>query len=100
MRRLKASYWFVIFMLLQFFPWRVLAEGEGLDVPEGLDKKIPLENLSGLHLIFAKLYNENLWLYAILCTVLMAAVGVAIAFVADLALKALGMETEKIEHNE
>lgn len=99
MRRLKASYWFMCILVLDFFPWRVLAS-EGLDIPEGLDKKVPLEGLSGLSLFFSKLYNENLWLYAILCTFLMAAVGVTIAFVADLILKAMGMETEKIEHNE
>ena len=87
-------------LVCQLFPWRVLAGGEGLDIPEGLDKKVSLEGLSGMRLFFANVYNQNLWLYAILCTVLMAALGMGIAYVVDLVLKALGMEVEKIEHKE
>ena len=100
MKRLKASYLLVMSLVLQFLPALVLAGGEGLDLPEPLDKKVALEGLSGLHLFFAKTYNENLWLYAIVCTVLMAAIGMAIAYVTDIILKALGMETTKIEHKE
>ncbi len=73
---------------------------EGLDVPEPLDKKIALEKLSGLNLIVARLYNDNLILYALACTVLMAVVGVVIAFGTDLLLKAIGMDVSKIEHKE
>jgi len=78
----------------------LLWAGEGLDVPEALDKKIPLEALSGLNLFFAKTYNENLWTYAIYCTVLMGVVGMVIALGTDVILKAIGMETHKIEHKE
>jgi hypothetical protein len=39
-------------------------------------------------------------LYAIYCTVLMAVVGIIIAYVTDIVLKSLGMEVHKIEHKE
>ena len=87
-------------LILQILPWVALAGGEGLDVPEALEKKVPLESLSGISLFFAKLYNENLWLYAVVCTALMAALGMAIALGTDVLLKAMGMDTQKIEHKE
>ncbi|MEW5700698.1 MAG: hypothetical protein AB1792_00490, partial [Candidatus Zixiibacteriota bacterium] len=58
------------------------------------------EGLSGLHLFLCRLYNENLWLYAIICTLLMATVGIAIAYVTDLLLRAMGMDVTRIEHRE
>jgi len=74
--------------------------GEGLDVPEAMDKKVPLEGLSGINLWASQLYNDNLWLYAVVCTAVMGIVGVLIAFGTDLILKAIGMEVHKIEHKE
>ena len=53
-----------------------------------------------MNYFFAKWYNENLWVYAIIVTVLMGLVGGAIAMVTDVVLKAIGMEVSKIEHHE
>jgi len=101
MKRLRYFRIFLIIFFLQIIPGIVLASsGEGLDIPEALDKKVPLEGLSGAQLFFSKIYNENLWLYAGLCVVLMAAVGGLIAVSTDVILKALGLEVEKIEHKE
>jgi hypothetical protein len=86
-------------LILQLFPAVVMAAGTA-EKAELLDRKVPLEDLSGISLFFARTYNENLWIYAIYCTVLMAAVGIIIAFATDLILKAMGMEVDKIEHHE
>ena len=100
MARLKRLKMMVLMTMFGLFPWVVFAGGEGLDIPEAVDRKVPLEGLTGLYLFFARLYNENLWLYATVCTVLMAVVGMAIAYGTDLILKAMGMEVEKVEHKE
>ncbi len=73
---------------------------EGLDVPEELGKKVDLANLSGINYFFAQWYNDNLWVYATIVTVLMGVVGFAIALVTDVILKMVGMEVSKIEHHE
>ena len=73
---------------------------EGLDVPEELGKKVDLANLGGINLFFAQWYNDNLWVYATIVTVLMGAVGFGIALVTDVILKMIGMEVHKIEHHE
>ncbi|MBI5115408.1 hypothetical protein HZA56_02945 [Candidatus Poribacteria bacterium] len=99
MRRWKILCFFVWALIFQLFA-KLVAASEGLDVPEALEKKVPLENLSGISLFFAKTYNENLWLYAIYCTVLMATVGMVIALGTDVILKAIGMDVHKIEHKE
>lgn len=74
--------------------------GGGLDVPEELEHKVNLANLSGINLFFARYYNDNLWAYAAIVTVLMGVVGFAIALVTDVILKMVGMEVHKIEHHE
>jgi hypothetical protein len=91
---------FLTMMIFQFIPRLLHAGGEGLEVPEALERKVSLENLSGVQLFFARTYNENLLLYASYCTVLMAAVGMLIALGTDVILKAVGLETGKIEHKE
>ena len=101
MRKSRSCKTVFIVFFLEIIPGIVLASGgEGLDIPESLEKKVPLEGLSGTQLFFSKIYNENLWLYAVLCVVLMAAVGGLIAVSTDVILKALGLEVEKIEHKE
>ena len=90
----------LVVAILAVLPSLASAGGEGLEVPEAMDKKVPLEGLSGINLWASQLYNDNLWLYAVVCTVVMGAVGVAIAFGTDLILKAIGMEVHKIEHKE
>jgi len=67
---------------------------------EALEKKVNLANLSGINYMFAKWYNENMWLYALIVTVLMGVVGMLIALVTDIFLKMAGMEVSKIEHHE
>ncbi len=74
--------------------------GEGLDVPEELGKKVDLTNLGGLNYFFAHWYNDNLWVYATIVTVLMGLLGFCIALVTDIILKMIGMEVHKIEHHE
>ena len=67
---------------------------------EALDKKIDLAKLSGLNYFFASWYNDNMWLYAIMVTVLMGVIGLLIALVTDIILKMIGMEVHKMEHHE
>lgn len=98
-RRLKIPFALLIVLAFQVLPGLALAGGAA-EKAELLDRKVPLEELSGISLFFARTYNENLWLYAVYCTVLMAVVGIVIAFLTDLILKAMGMEVEKIEHHE
>jgi hypothetical protein len=98
-RRIKILYACLMALTFQLIPGIALAGG-AVEKAERLEKKVPLENLSGLSLFFAKTYNENLWLYAIYCTVLMAVVGIVIAFLTDIVLKAMGLEVDKIEHLE
>jgi energy-converting hydrogenase Eha subunit E len=61
---------------------------------------VDLANLSGLNYLFASWYNDSIWLYATVATVLMGVVGLAIAFGTDVILKMIGMEVSKIEHHE
>ena len=65
-----------------------------------MEKKIDLAKLSGLNYFFASWYNDNMWLYAIIVTVLMGVIGLLIALVTDIILKMIGMEVHKIEHHE
>ena len=67
---------------------------------EALDKKVDLTHLSGINYFFASWYNDNLWVYATIVTVLMGVVGFGIALVTDVILKMIGMEVHKIEHHE
>jgi hypothetical protein len=67
---------------------------------ELLEKKIDLTNLSSINQFFAGWYNDNLWVYATIVTVLMGVVGLGIALVTDVILKMVGMEVTKIEHHE
>ena len=68
---------------------------------EALDKKIGnLDKLSGLNYFFASWYNDNMWLYAIMVTLIMGVVGLLIALVTDIILKMIGMEVHKMEHHE
>jgi hypothetical protein len=89
----------IINFLLLGVPALVCA-GEGLDIPEELNKKVDLANLGGLNYFFAKWYNDNLWVYAAIVTMIMGLAGFAIALVTDVILKMIGMEVSKIEHHE
>ncbi len=78
----------------------LLWASEGLDVPEELGKKVDLANLGAIDYFFAHWYNDNLWVYATIVTVLMGLLGFTIALVTDVILKMIGMETHKMEHHE
>ena len=65
-----------------------------------MGKKVDLANLSGINYFFASWYNDNMWVYAIIVTVLMGLLGLLIALVTDIFLKMIGMEVHKIEHHE
>ena len=67
---------------------------------EALNKKIDLAKLTGLNYFFASWYNDNMWLYAIMVTVIMGVIGLLIALVTDVILKMIGMEVHKMEHHE
>jgi len=67
---------------------------------EALSKKVDLTKLSGINYFFASWYNDNLWVYATIVTVLMGVVGFGIALVTDVFLKMAGMEVHKIERHE
>jgi hypothetical protein len=67
---------------------------------EALNKKIDLAKLTGLNYFFASWYNDNMWFYAIMVTVLMGVIGLIIALVTDIILKMIGMEVHKMEHHE
>ena len=89
----------ILNFLLLAVPTLVWAS-EGLDIPEELGKKVDLTNLGGINYFFAHWYNDNLWVYATIVTVLMGLLGFAIALVTDIILKMIGMEVHKMEHHE
>jgi hypothetical protein len=92
--------WISIFnLLLLGLPVWAWAAGGGEKATK-LERKVDLANLTGLNYLFASWYNDNIWLYAIIVTVLMGVVGLAIALVTDVILKMIGMEVSKIEHHE
>ena len=85
---------------LMALPGTLLWASEGLDIPQELGNKVSLANLSGINYFFAHWYNDNLWAYAGMVTLLMGLLGLAIALVTDVILKMIGMEIHKIEHHE
>jgi len=89
-------------LILNFFLLAVsstLAWGAA-EKAEALDKKIDVAKLTGLNYFFASWYNDNMWLYAIMVTVIMGVIGLIIALVTDVILKMIGMEVHKMEHHE
>ncbi len=67
---------------------------------EAMEHKVNLTGLTGINHFFGKWYNDNLWVYATMVTVLMGVVGMLIALVTDIFLKMVGLEVSKIEHHE
>jgi hypothetical protein len=92
--------WVIIFNFLLLSVPALVWAAEGMDIPEELDKKVDLTQLSGINHFFASWYNDNLWVYATIVTVLMWVVGLLIALFTDVLLKMIGMEVTKIEHHE
>ncbi|MCL4504351.1 MAG: hypothetical protein M1438_21205 [Deltaproteobacteria bacterium] len=87
----------ILNLLLLGVPALVWAASEKAEL---LEKKVDLSKLSGFNYFFAQWYNDNLWVYATIVTVLMGLLGFAIALVTDVILKMIGMEVHKIEHHE
>jgi hypothetical protein len=95
------KFWVIILNILLLIVPSLAWAGAGGGKKEALlEKKVDLANLSGLNYFFAKWYNDNLWVYAAITTVLMGVMGIIIALGADVILKAIGMEVHKIEHKE
>ncbi len=87
----------ILNILLLAAPALVWAASEKAEM---LENKVDLSKLSGINYFFASWYNDNLWGYAAIVTVLMGVVGLGIALVTDVILKMVGMEVSKIEHHE
>ncbi len=96
MKKLSAV---IVNLFLLTMPWTLAWAGGG-EKAETLEKKVDITGLSGINYYFAAWYNDNIWLYAIIVTILMGLVGGAIAVVTDVILKNIGMEVSKIEHHE
>ena len=65
-----------------------------------INKKIDTKNMSGVNLWIADLYNGDKLLYAVVVTLVMAALGSIMAFGTDLVLKHFGMNVTRISHSE
>ncbi len=65
-----------------------------------LNKKVDTQNLSGVNLWIAELYNKDRLMYAIVVVLVMAALGSIMAFGTDLVLKHFGMSVSRISHSE
>ena len=92
--------WVVIFnFCLLIFPSLVWGAA-GEKVPDFAARTVRLEGLGGLNLFFAHWYNDSKMVFALIVTLLMGLVGIAIAAVTDVILKAVGMEVTKMEHHE
>jgi hypothetical protein len=74
-------------------------ETGGKDQTE-LNVKIDTKDLSGINLWIAEMYNNDRVLYAIVVTLVMAALGSIMAFGTDLVLKYFGMSVGRISHTE
>ncbi len=92
-------FWVIIFNLILLTVPSALVWAAA-EKAEMLEKKVDLTKLTGLNYFFASWYNDNMWLYAIIVTVLMGVIGLMIALVTDIILKMIGMEVHKIEHHE
>jgi hypothetical protein len=90
----------IIFNFLLLLGVPTLVWADAVKKATKLEQKVNLANLSGINHFFASWYNDNLWVYATIVTVLMGLVGLVIALVADVVLKMIGMDVSKIEHHE
>jgi hypothetical protein len=86
-----------VITLVLFLPvYLPAAEKEAGVVPQ----KVATENLSGLSLWLASLYNDERLYYSLLVTLIMGVIGLSIGFVTDVVLKIFGLDVSKITHHE
>ena len=74
------------------------ADGHG-DTGE-LEYRVDTEDLSGLNLLLANLYNDQRVVFAIVATLTMAILGAVIAVTTEYLLKLVGFKTTKAERRE
>ena len=86
-------------LLLLGLPALAWAAG-GEKVPDMAARQVPDVGLGAVNHFFAQWYNDNKMIYALIVTVIMCALGMLIALVTDILLKAIGMDVSKIEHHE
>jgi hypothetical protein len=96
LKRLRILIFNLLLLGLPVWAWA----GGGGKAATKLERKVDLANLTGLNHLLASWYNDSIWLYAIVATVLMGVIGLIIALVTDVILKMVGMEVSKIEHHE
>jgi len=95
----KSLHSFLQSIVLCFFIYMpAIANEEGK--VEALHKTIDVSKLSGINLFFANLYNDNLWLYAVVSILSMALLGIVLASVADFFFSKLGLSVGKMDHKE
>ena len=85
----------VIFLSLNSYAGEIGGKQEA-----AISKKIDTKDLSGINLWIAEMYNNDRILYAVVVTMVMAALGSIMAFGTDLILKYFGMNVSKISHSE
>lgn len=93
---LKKKFYGIFLFFLICLP--VIANEEGK--VEALKKTIDVSKLSGFNLFLANLYNENMWLYAIVSILSMALLGVILGGLTESLLAKMGLKTSKMEHKE
>ncbi len=96
MKRLSVIIFNLLLLGLPVLAW---ASGGGEKATK-LERKVDLANLTGINYLVSSWYNDNIWLYALVVTVVMGVLGLAIALVTDVILKMIGLDVHKIEHHE
>ncbi|MEP0829157.1 MAG: hypothetical protein HRF51_11605 [bacterium] len=84
----------VILASILLFPL-ILSAGDDHEEGGDLDYVVPTDNLSGLSLFLADLYNEHRLLYALIVTATMALLGILVALVTDYLLRLIGFRKVK-----
>ena len=90
---------FLNFLLLAA-PGAMAYAAGGEKVPDMATHKVKMAGLSAINAFFAGWYNDNKYVFALIVTFIMLAVGMMIALVTDVILKIIGMDVSKIEHHE
>jgi hypothetical protein len=93
--------WFYVVVgaaLLVLVPGLVWASGESAGE---LVVVADTRHLSGFSLFIARLYNENIWLFAVCAVVLTTALGAVLGLLMDFIMSRTGLDlgkTRKVEH--